>query len=121
MTKTIVENYSPIYQNDTQTPFSPVFQTTDLYGNVTPQSLDSVATITMKMGGPDGEAGPDGTIKTCTGPWTITDAANGKAQYQWQSGDVNTVGEWWLYITLTDGSGRVVHGDVKVLVILPVI
>lgn len=121
MASTIIqENYSPVYQSDTSVPFLPVFQTTDEYGTTIPFPLTGM-TISMKMGGPNGETGPDGSIKTCAGAWTILDAENGKAQYQWQAADVDTVGEWTLYITLTDGNGRPVHGDVKVLEILPVI
>jgi hypothetical protein len=121
MASTIIqENYSPIFAGDDSLPFLPVFQTTDAYGNTIPFPLVGV-TISMKMGGPNGEMGPDGSVKTCSGAWTILDAENGKAQYQWQSTDVNTVGEWTLYITITDGNGRPVHGDCKELVILPVI
>jgi len=120
MATIVVENYSPIFAGDTSQEFLPVFQTTDVYGNTIPFPLVGV-TISMKMGGPNGETGPDGSIKTCSGTWTILDAENGKASYQWQTADVNTVGEWWLYITLTDGNGRPVHGDVKPLEILPIV
>lgn len=103
----MIDDFSPIYQGDTGAPFNPVF--THLDGS--PVSL-SGATITMKM---ENHAG---TIITCVGTWTITDAINGKASYAYTSTDVATVGVWLLYITITI-AGKPVHADTKTLEILP--
>ncbi len=114
------EDYSPIFAGDTSNPFAPQFQTTDENGNTIPQPLTGM-TISMKMGGPNGEAGPDGVTITCGDYWTVDDAANGLAHYQWQTSDVSTPGDWTLYVTLTDSNGRPVHADTKVLRILAAI
>src|SRR2546429_6380565 len=39
------------------------------------------------------------TSKVCTGVWTITDAAKGKASYQYMLSDVDTAGRWKHYVT----------------------
>jgi hypothetical protein len=106
----VTDDYSPLYQGDTEVVFAPVFAHK---ADGSPFPLTG-ATISMKM------QGTDGTVKTCAGTWTIDDAANGKAHYAWQAADVNTAGTWQLYITITIG-GLPVHGDVKILQILPII
>lgn len=99
----IIEDYSPIYTGDVAVPFAPVFQHKD--GSV----VNLVgATINMKM------QDQDGNLKICSGTWTIDDAVNGKAHYQWQTADVNTAGNWNLYVTITIGT-LPVHADVKPL------
>lgn len=112
----MADDYSPIYQGDQGTPFAPQF----LHADGSPVSL-SGATITMKMQLTDA-IGPIvdvvGTVITCAGTWTIDDATNGKAHYQYQSADVASPGVWNLYITITI-SGVPVHADTKQLVILP--
>jgi|SRR5580765_4112926 len=101
------DDYSPIYANDVEVPLSIQF----LHKNdQSPVSL-SGATITMKM------QNTDGIIKICNGTWTIDDTTNGKAHYQWQTADVNTIGNWMLYVTITI-SGAPVHADAKPLEIL---
>lgn len=102
------DDYSPTYVGDTAIPFAPQFwqwnSTTDAY-----EAFDlSNYTLSMKM-----VCGP--TTKTCAGTWTKTDASAGKASYAWQDTDVDTAGTWDLYITLTDGSSKPVHADVKKL------
>ena len=106
----IQDDFSPMYVGDTQKPFAPVFAQNDK----SPFNLAG-ASFSMKM-----QEIYLGLIKVCDPTqWTIDDAANGKAHYQWQASDVNTPGNWQLYTTITI-AGSPVHGDVKELIILPV-
>lgn len=102
------DDFSPIYKGDTLVTFKPQFWQWDDIANAYVELPLSGYTIGMKMS--DGT-----TTKTCSGTWTQTDAAHGKASYQWQSADVDTAGTWQLFITLTDGNGRVGHIDTKTL------
>jgi hypothetical protein len=105
-TTLVADDYSPIYVGDTLKTFAPVF-----ISKTTKAAIDLTGlTITMRMLNTD-----DGTVKVCSGTWTIDDATNGKAHYQYQSGDVDTAGTWDMQMKLTDGSGKFVHGDIKVL------
>lgn len=106
MSTITIDDFSPISTGDVLVPFSPQFQHKD----GTPFNLTG-ATFAMKM------QNEQGTVKTCSGPWTIDDAQNGKAHYQWQAADVNTAGIWTLYVTITIG-GQPVHADQKTLEVL---
>ena len=97
---------SPIHVGDTGAPFVPVFK----YKNGNPVPLTG-ATITMKMVGANTDL-----IKNCTGTWTIDDAANGRAHYQYQASDLDTPDVWMRYITITVG-GKPLHADEKALVV----
>lgn len=114
------DDYSPILQGDTGNPFNAQF----LFDNGSPKPLTG-ATFSMKMQLIEalGPVGIVGTVKICSGPWIIDDAANGKAHYQYQPADVDTPGKWDMYpkviiagqsVTGDDGAGHV-----KTLVILP--
>jgi len=105
---TIQEDYTPVFVGNTGTLFAPVFRHRDN----TPVDLTG-CTLSMKMELYQSiDSGIDvGTIKTCSGPWTITDAANGGAYYRYQTADVNTAGVWNLWIKITDAFGRPVHAD----------
>jgi hypothetical protein len=118
----VADDFSPVYQGDFGAKFAPQF----LYDDGTAYNLIG-ATITSKMqlvGEINGVIGATlGTVKTCNpSNWTIDDAINGKTHYQYQSTDVDTVGVWDIYITITI-SGLPVHPDgngiVKQLVVLP--
>ena len=102
------DDFSPIYVGDTEANFAPTFQNAD----GTAVNL-SGATFFMKM---ENKAG---TVTTCAGAWTIDDAANGKAHYQWQAADVATAGNFVLQIAITIG-GATIHADPKFLQIVPV-
>ncbi len=102
-----MDNYSPIYQNDTLIPFAPQF--TGL-----PNGLNGI-TISMKM---VNESDPL-DIVTCSGTWTIDDAANAKAHYVYAPSDVATPGMWTLYIKLTETSTGAFVQATKPLEILP--
>lgn len=107
-----IDDYSPIYQNDTGNPFSIYVAHKNGYMSI----LGAV--ITMKMRNIS-----TGAIKTCAGSWTIDSNDNGKAYYQYQSGDVDTAGSWEMWVTITKNS-LPVHvddgtGNPKILVILP--
>jgi hypothetical protein len=104
MMTTILEDYTPIFTGDTGAKFAPSFQHLD----GSPVSLVGM-TISMKM------QDQDGNLKTCSGTWTVDDAANGLAHYQYQTADVNQAGIWTLYIVLTNGSGQPVHAMTKLL------
>lgn len=116
------DDFTPIFQGDTGNPFA--IQV--LHADGTAENLTG-ATITMKMelmvlvGG---ILTPTGTVQTCNGPWTIDDASNGKAHYQWQSSDVATTGVWGLYPVVTIGSLPVHldggNGAIKTITILPI-
>jgi hypothetical protein len=105
-----IDDYSPVYCGDLGSPFAIQF----LHKDGTPVNL-AYATISMKMENQDSPL----TVKTCSGTWTIDDAINGKAHYQWQTADVSTVGMWMLYVKITIG-GLPVTADPKILEILPV-
>lgn len=97
----IADDFSPIYCGDTGAPFDPVFLRKD--GSA--EDLTG-ATITMIM------EDAEGNSKTAAGTWTITNAANGQASYSYASTDVNTAGNWTLYITITVG-GKPLTADTK--------
>jgi hypothetical protein len=105
----MIDDDSPIYVGDTGAPFAPQF----VHKDGSPVSLIG-ATITMKMEDQYNAS----NVKICAGPWTIDDASNGKSHYQYQASDVDTVGTWIRFITITIG-GLPVHADTKVLQILP--
>jgi hypothetical protein len=107
-----VDDYSPIFVGDTSNPFSIYVAHKNGF-----MSLIG-STITMKLFN-----AVTNTIKTCAGPWTIDSRDNGKASYVYQSNDVNAVGSWQIWITITIG-GKPVHvddgtGNPKILVINP--
>ena len=105
---TSVDDFSPVYEGDTLVSFSPQFWQWDGTANAFVELNITNLTPGMKM--------VDGTtIKTCAGNWTKPDPTHGIASYAWQSADVDTSGVWTLYITLTDGSGKVAHTDTKIL------
>lgn len=107
---TIYEDYSPLWQGDTGTPFAPMFQKIDpTSGDLVPVNLTGL-TLSMKM-----KEKETGVIKVCSGPWTIDDAAGGQAHYDWQDSDVDTAGIWLLQVLCTNGAGKVIHADVKYL------
>lgn len=105
---TIIEDYTPMSVGDTGVPFSPVF----VHKDGTPVDLTNT-TISMKI------INDLGTVKTCSGTWTIDDATNGKAHYDWQSNDVNMDGDWQIYVVITNSLGPI-HADTKPLTILQV-
>jgi hypothetical protein len=107
-----VDDYSPIHVGDTGAPFAPIFQQRDVNGNLIPYPLTGL-TISMKM-----QEINLNTIKTCTGPWTTDDAPGGKAHYQYQATDVDTPGNWTMFIKFTNAQNQVVHSDEKELQIL---
>jgi hypothetical protein len=104
---TLVDDYSPIYVGDIGTPLSAAFT----YKNGNAVDLTNI-TLSMKM------VSEGGSVKTCSGTWTISDAVGGLAHYQWQTADVNTIGIWQVYITLTNSTGPF-HADFKTLEVLP--
>lgn len=99
-----MDDFSPIYVGDTGAPFAPQF----LHKDGTPMDL-SGATITMQM-----VSLPSRAIANCAGNWTIDDAVNGKAHYDYTSNDVGTVGFFEMLIEITKNS-KPVHADSKIL------
>jgi hypothetical protein len=106
----VSDDYSPIFSGDTQAVFAPAFT----HADGTAVNLTGAA-ISMKMQNTN-----TGVVQVCSGGWAIDNATGGLAHYQWQTGDVSTVGIWTLYITITIG-GLPAHADTKTLVILPII
>lgn len=109
-----IDDFSPVYVGDTGNPFS--ILVVDKQNN-----FNSIlgSTITMHMQNVDSPA----TIKTCSGTWTIDSTDNGRASYAYQSADVDTAGNWYMWIKIIM-SGKPVHPDdgaskPKILVILP--
>lgn len=102
----VIEDYSPIYRGDTGSPLIPQFS----YKDGSAVNLTG-ATITMKM------EDSGGNVKTALGIWTIDDAINGLAHYNYASTDVDEVGMWTLFITVTIG-GKPVHADERLLEII---
>ena len=103
---TVVNDYSPVTVGDTAQPFAPVFYT-DKSSTPAPFNLTGL-TISMRMTFQN-----DPTIAhACTGTWTIDDAVNGKAHYQYQAADVATAGMWLMQVEFTNGLGQVLHSDV---------
>lgn len=113
MTVVPIDDYSPIYVGDTGNPF--IIQVLHKNGY---ESLVG-STITMSMQNVDNPA----TIKPCSGNWTIDSSDNGKASYQYEASDVDTPGEWRMWVKIVK-NGKTLHpddgnGNAKVLVILP--
>lgn len=106
----IPDDFSPIYQGDTLTPFAPQF-VESVNGIIQPYNLSGL-TITMKM------VNEAGTVINCAGPWFIDNATTGNAHYPWQSADVSTPGTWTLYVKLTNGTGSFAHVLTKTLEII---
>lgn len=109
-----MNDYSPIFVGDVGNPFS--IQVLTKSGKIV--SILG-ATITMKMQSVTNPA----IIKTCTGPWTIDPADNGKASYGYQANDVNTADSWFMIIKIVLNS-KPIHpddgnGNPMVLVINP--
>lgn len=107
-----IDDYSPIYQFDTGTPFSIFVAHKNGF-----QSILG-ATITMSMQNVDDPS----IIKVCTGVWTIDSSDNGKASYQYQPSDVDTVGSWKMWVKVVLPNGNTIHpddgtGQPKILVI----
>jgi hypothetical protein len=106
----IHEDYTPITQGDTGTPFAPVFQKIDpATGNPIAFDLTGL-TLSMKM-----REQETGQVKICAAAWIIDSAAAGQAHYPWQAGDVDTPGIWQVQITCTDSGGKPVHSEIKLL------
>lgn len=101
----MVDDFSPIYVGDTGATFAPVFQ----YANGTLYPLSGMS-ISMSM------RNKTGTIKTCSGAWTINTATS-VASYAYESTDVDTAGTWTMFIVLTL-NGKPVHAQKKTLEIL---
>jgi len=107
-----VDDYSPVFVGDTGNPFSIYVAHKNGYMSIVG------ATITMKL-----HNVATGVIKTCSGTWTIDPSDNGKANYTFQAGDVDTAGNWEIWITIIK-NGLPVHvddstGNPKILVINP--
>jgi hypothetical protein len=108
-----IDDFTPIFVGDIANPFSIQI----LHENGFLSILG--ATITMKMQNVDSPA----TIKTCSGSWSIDASDNGKASYTYQAADVDTIGNWYMWVKIVIG-GKTVHPDdgtgvPKILVILP--
>tara|TARA_R110000851_G_scaffold315760_1_gene478422 strand:+ start:1396 stop:1716 length:321 start_codon:yes stop_codon:yes gene_type:complete len=84
-----------IKQNDT----SPSLGATLKDAQLTPVSLVG-ATVKLHMNSLDGVAKINQTV-------TITDAENGVIQYDWQSGDTDTVGVYYAEFQVTFSGGFV--------------
>lgn len=109
-TATITDDFSPMLAGDTSVFFAPVFKHK---GDGSPVPLSDV-TISMKM-----QNRQLGLTTICSGEWTIDDAVNGQAHYQWQTADVATPGLWTLFVALTNTiTGGFVHADSRSLLIL---
>jgi hypothetical protein len=108
---TVIDDFSPISVGDTLTPFAPVFQQ-KVNGVLVARSLAG-ATLSTRM------ENQYGIIKVWNSAnWTIDDAVNGLAHYQYQASDVDTAGTWTMQTQIMIG-GLPVHTDTKTLVILP--
>ena len=107
-----IDDYSPIFVGDVGNPLSIYVAHKNGFLSILG------ATIAMNL-----YNAATNTIKTCSGTWTIDGSDNGKASYVYQSGDVDTAGEWQMWITITIG-GKPVHlddgtgaGTTKILVV----
>lgn len=110
-----VDDFSPVFVGDIGNPLSIYVAHANGFMSILS------ATITMKLFNV-----ATNTLKTCSGTWVIDGSDNGKASYDYQSGDLDTVGNWQIWITITIG-GEAIHlddglGNPKVLVVnaLPV-
>lgn len=101
---TSTDDFSPVYVGDTGARFAPQFwEWNDDTNQYEPIPLTD-KTIGMKI-----QNGV--TVRDCSDDWVISDEANGLAYRYWKSGDVASAAIWDLYLTLTDGGGKVVHAD----------
>jgi hypothetical protein len=116
MTIIPIDDYSPVLQGDTGTPFSIFVVHKNGFESLTG------ATITMVM-----QNVSDPTeFKTCGPNWTVDPSNNGHAFYAYDPSDVNTPGSWYMWVKVVFASGRVSHpddgtgsGKPKILQILP--
>lgn len=111
MTIVPVDDYSPVYAGDTLKPFVICV----LHKNGFESLLG--ATISMHMQNVDDPS----IIKTCSGPWVVDVLDNGRASYAYQATDVDTAGQWRMWVKIVIG-GKTVHlddgaGNTKILVI----
>lgn len=104
----VVEDFSPIYVGDTQAIFAPQFTHKD---GSTMDLTSSTISMTMELFSNIASTVAVGTTKTCSGTWTIDNAATGQAHYQFQTADVNASGVWNLWVVVTDSGGHPVHAD----------
>jgi len=103
----VVDDYSPMYENDTLPNLVCQFQAKDF----TPINLTG-ATFALVM------VSSTGTRKVGAGSWTIDNATAGQAHYAWNSADTNTAGSWNLQVAITI-AGAAQHFDLKPLDIDP--
>lgn len=106
-----VDDYSPIRVGDTGNTLS--IQAIHKNGSVDISS----AVLSLKL-----RNVATGAIKTCTGPWTPNPTENWKSSYAFQASDVNTAGDWEIWID-AEIAGKPLHlddgaGNPKVLQIL---
>lgn len=111
-----VDDYSPINVGDTGNSFSVYVAHKNGFESILG------ATITMSMQNVDSP----NVIKACTGPWTIDSNDTGKAHYQYQAEDVDTAGNWYMWVKIVLPNGNPIHPDdgtgsglPKILVIKP--
>lgn len=106
------DDYSPIYVGDTRSGLS--VQAIHVNGT---EDI-SEATITLKL-----RNTTTGEIKTCSGPWQRNLTQNWRAFYRYQPTDVDTPGDWEIWID-AETDGEPLHlddgtGNPKILQILP--
>lgn len=86
--------------------------TRDAYGNIIPVDLSSAASVTFSMT----KSGKDG-VALFTNAITILDAVGGLVIYNWQDGDLGTIGKYrgWVTINWT-GTERETKADLEIVV-----
>jgi hypothetical protein len=77
-----------IKKNDTLPALALEIKTTDCLGSVIPFSLTGTSATTFSM------ADSCGNIKIASSPSTIIDSSGGTIQYNWQTGDTDTIGRF---------------------------
>lgn len=105
------EDYTPRYVGDTANALKVTF--TDHSGTAYSLAGLTGSAFSLKLYNVDTQQ----TI-TGTGSWTITDEANGIAQYTWDADDVSTPGMYDIVVGVTFADGPL-HFDPKRLEILP--
>lgn len=95
-----IDDYSPILQGDTGSPFS-VFVA---HKNGFLSIVDADISMTMQ------NVEDPSIIKVCNGVWTIDSSDNGRASYQYEDEDVDAVGSWKMWVKVVI-DGHTIHPD----------
>lgn len=88
------------YVGDLGTPFIFTFNVFDRTGALTHPNISGFVNANFTFHLWNGT-----TLKVCTGNWTVVDGASGVAMYQPVAADIDTAGQWTIYLALQLSNG----------------